>query len=239
MELPVKAHKVLRGSDQNKLPNNVTSAGGWARSIGWIVLVGSPVVLFLTRTNYDTSTILIWLTFVVLISAYLIWSGKYIQNNGGPAVSKLLFLNGFILLIGVRGIIPLIASISSFMCYSNYKKLRKSGELPKFDKKKANPSKKEIGIFIALVIVGFILVIWGGSDSSPMISPEVRASKSRMDSLTEQYQTCSASLATREKTLNLYSQYAVDSYNADYNACETIRLDQNAEVDKYNKLLGL
>lgn len=98
-----------------------------------------------------------------------------------------------------------------------------------------------IAIFIVLIVVA---ISSSSSDSGTNTSPnttitsEIQAAKDKMDSLTEQYETCSSDLVAREATLNKYSQYAVDSYNSDYDDCEDIRLEQNAQVDKYNSMIG-
>lgn len=99
-----------------------------------------------------------------------------------------------------------------------------------------------IAIFIILIVVALSSSSSdSGTTTSPSstISPEIQAAKDRMDSLTAQYETCSSDLVAREKTLNKYSQYAIDSYNADWDACEEIRLEQNAQVDRYNSMIGM
>lgn len=100
-----------------------------------------------------------------------------------------------------------------------------------------------IAIFIVLIAIAISSSSSdSGTDTStntPITSTsEIQAAKDKMDSLTAQYETCSSDLVAREKTLNRYSQYAVDSYNSDYDACEDIRLEQNAQVDRYNSMIG-
>ncbi len=77
-----------------------------------------------------------------------------------------------------------------------------------------------------------------GTYPNTSITPEVQTAKDRMDSLTTQYENCSSDLAAREATVDRYSQYEVDSYNADWQDCEDIRLRQNAAVETYNGLIG-
>lgn len=80
-----------------------------------------------------------------------------------------------------------------------------------------------------------------GSDTSTntTVTPEIQAAKNRMDSLTAQYERCSSDLEAREPNVDRYSQYAIDSYNADWQDCEDVRLEQNAQVEKYNTMIGL
>lgn len=100
---------------------------------------------------------------------------------------------------------------------------------------------------VVFIIVG---LMWGGlfllgliasvnSSDTSYLTPEAEAQKTIMDNLTTEYDTCSDNLIVREKTLNKYSQSAVDSYNTDYDSCESVRLRQNAAVEKYNSLIGL
>lgn len=99
---------------------------------------------------------------------------------------------------------------------------------------------------IAIFIVLIVIAISSSSSSSDTytnpdttLTPKIKAAKDKMDSLTAQYEKCSSDLVARETTVNRYSQYEVDSYNADWQDCENIRLEQNAQVEKYNSMIGL
>lgn len=96
-----------------------------------------------------------------------------------------------------------------------------------------------IAIFAVLIIVAISSSSSSDTSQSTTISPEIQAAKDKMDSLTAQYEDCSSDLSARESTVNRYSEYEVDSYNSDWQDCEDIRLEQNAQVEKYNSLIGL
>lgn len=116
-----------------------------------------------------------------------------------------------------------------------------------------NYSKHTIGGFILIIIgcvISAVVFIGAISDLSPntinsnptnqtvSTSPEVIAAKAEYDSLTEQYNSCSSSLTAKQNSVDTTSQSAVDAYNAEYNACENIRIKQNEATDKYNALIG-
>lgn len=113
-------------------------------------------------------------------------------------------------------------------------------------RKKRNKIAWTILLSIIAIFIVLIAVALSSSSSdldtttspSSTITSEIQAAKNRMDSLTAQYEACSSDLEAREPNVNRYSQYAVDSYNADWQACEDIRLEQNAQVDKYNSMIG-
>lgn len=244
MKLPEKSTKTTEDSKQTKWLNSIKSAGGGAEVLGLIVLVFTALSLCMQRIYYDPTSLMFWWLLVVAGSGYLVWSGNYIKNNKGNATQALLFANGIMCLLGVRGLIPIIVSIQSFVGFSAYRKLKKSNRLP-IQQKDLGVSKKEIIIFITLAVIGLSLVMWSNSarsgavnDAAPNISTEVQQSKDNMDALTKQYETCSEELIARKDSVDLYDQDAIDSYNSDYDACEAVRLRQNEAVDNYNKLIG-
>lgn len=73
---------------------------------------------------------------------------------------------------------------------------------------------------------------------SVQLSSEAQAKYDESTQLAAQYKICSDDLIAREKTLDEYSVVAVNNYNADLQKCETIRINQNAAVDEYNRLSG-
>lgn len=99
-------------------------------------------------------------------------------------------------------------------------------------------------ILLSIIAIFVVLIIMAVSSSSSYpstptspsatITPEIQSAKDRMDSLTAQYEKCSSDLVAREPNIDKYSQYAIDSYNADWQTCENVRLEQNAQVEKYN-----
>lgn len=113
-----------------------------------------------------------------------------------------------------------------------------------------------ISILALLFIVLIAVAIASSSDSSPSYnstnntgssnsfdsndfgSNRVEDAYQRMESLRSQYESCSADLNARYDYVNNYSEYAVDSYNRDYDECEDTRIRLNNTVDEYNRLAG-
>lgn len=90
-------------------------------------------------------------------------------------------------------------------------------------------------IGIAAIIGTFSLV---GTVDIGSLSGEAKNAYSRMESLRKEYDHCSGDLDTRRSSVDTSSEYAVNSYNTDWQACEDTRLELNRTVDTYNKLAG-
>lgn len=97
-------------------------------------------------------------------------------------------------------------------------------------------------IFIILVVVA---IVSSNSDSGAAGTVNTDSSgsalqdaKQRMESLRNQYDTCSGDLNARRDRVNTESDYEVDSFNSDLQDCETTRLKLNSTVDEYNRLAG-
>lgn len=96
-----------------------------------------------------------------------------------------------------------------------------------------------IGIILFLAIL-FVTIYSSAQNAYPQgTENEIAAQKIAMDQLTKQYNTCSSDLVSRYDGIDRTNQNAIDSYNADYDACEAVRLKQNEAVDQYNRLAGL
>lgn len=92
---------------------------------------------------------------------------------------------------------------------------------------------------IPIIIVGVLLFALAFMPVSETgLTSDQQAMKARMDALTSQYDTCSSELAPRQENLDTTDQVAVDTYNADWDKCEAIRLEQNEAVDAYNDSIG-
>lgn len=103
--------------------------------------------------------------------------------------------------------------------------------------------RKGTSVGEVLWVIFGAMYIWGSfisafSESAATYSSEVSNKRISVDMLTSLYETCSESLGTREKTLDLYDASAVDIYNKDQAECESTRLKQNSAVDEYNRLIG-
>jgi len=74
--------------------------------------------------------------------------------------------------------------------------------------------------------------------NSPRLSGKLeqqRALLQKSAALYAEYEKCASALNERLPQLNTEDQTAVDAYNADYDKCEAVRLEQNRVVDEYNR----
>lgn len=95
-----------------------------------------------------------------------------------------------------------------------------------------------IGILLFCVLIG-VTAYNASTNTYPQGSvAEIEAQQLVMDDLTKQYEECSTDLTSRESKLDTDNADEVDTYNADWDACEAIRLKQNTAVDEYNRLGG-
>lgn len=161
------------------------------------------------------------------------------------------------------GLIPILIDIEFWKMNRRLKEFEEKGTKAFISDKEfliGEPKRKKTSttawvILLSLIAIFIVLIIVAASSDSSdtstttstspststttTITPEIQAAKDRMDSLTAQYEKCSSDLIARKPSVDRYSQYAIDSYNADLQTCENVRLEQNAQVEKYNKLIGL
>lgn len=103
--------------------------------------------------------------------------------------------------------------------------------------------KTSMGL-VAIMIVGFILLC--GSILAVFNTPHLTTTqqnqatilKDRADSLSTQYDSCSAALEKRYGSIDKSNQTQISAYNADDDACNAVLVEQNRVVDQYNKLIG-
>lgn len=102
---------------------------------------------------------------------------------------------------------------------------------------------------IIVLIVGVALMVttvysWFAYDEEPImdvfsgLNEEVDTAFNRTEELLAEYDHCSDELLLREQSLDTMDEAAVEAYNADWDACEEIRHQQNKAVDDYNALIG-
>lgn len=100
----------------------------------------------------------------------------------------------------------------------------------------------EIIFTIIGVIVGILAIIGMfssvGTVSMDSLSSEAKDAYQRMESLRSRHDTCSSDLGAKRDSVNIYNDYAVNSYNNDLEDCENTRLELNRTVDEYNRLAG-
>lgn len=197
------------------------------------------------RSNGDKSAVLpIFSALFFPITAYNLFlkvKGSYKEVGLDPneihagSYGWGVFLLNFVCLC----FLPLIG----FQKYMNEVKIRAFGQA----NVRSGTSPGEV-IFILLGCVLVFLWIVGTfatysdittSDTGSAISQEAEALYAESVSLTSQYETCSNNLIERDKTLNKYSQADIDAYNADYDACDAVRIKQNQAAEEYNKAAGL
>lgn len=92
-------------------------------------------------------------------------------------------------------------------------------------------------IFVVLGIAYALSIGNSYADNSATLSTDAQTQLTASQTLLEQYNTCSADLESRRSSVDTTNQAAVDSFNADLQACENIRIQQNAAVDEYNRLV--
>ena len=137
---------------------HIESAGTSANAFGWVILGLFPIVNFGLGYSGSATAVILWVVFITPLTGFYIYSGKYIKYMRGPAVSKFLLLNAFSSILLIRGIIPLILSINSFIGYSSYRKVSKTDIVVNVQEDKAAITSTEIALFVAIFIIGLILV---------------------------------------------------------------------------------
>lgn len=95
-----------------------------------------------------------------------------------------------------------------------------------------------IGIVIFGILIIFSMINMANQSYPQGSAIQIESQRKVVDDLTIQYDACSSSLEARRDSVDTTSDQAVDAFNADWSACEDIRLRQNAAVTEYNRLNG-
>ena len=95
-----------------------------------------------------------------------------------------------------------------------------------------------VGGLILIFAAGVSVWSYNGNLYPQGTAAEISSAKATMDNLTQRYDACSNDLTARSNSVDANDEAAVNSYNQDLQACEDIRLQQNAAVDEYNRLAG-
>lgn len=137
----------------------------------------------------------------------------------------------------VTGLIAVIVYfVQKAANYSNERTLGEGFAYPKY-----MPGEiifSTIGMLLFCVLIG-VTAYNASTNSYPQgTADEISAQQVVMDDLTKQYDECSKDLTDREAKLDSENIDEVDAYNADWDVCEAIRLEQNKAVDEYNRLAG-
>lgn len=140
---------------------SIKNAGTSGNALGWFLIFFAPLLFLLLASSgeYDTATLfIIWLV-IIPMSGYFIFSGKYITALRGESIGYYLLINGFLSLVLLQGLIPLIVSLQSFFAYSRYKKLARIDVTINPDYKHAKIGYKEVTIFSIAVIFGTVILV--------------------------------------------------------------------------------
>lgn len=242
MELPDRSAKeILRKSNpvNNELPLQLQAQIKGTRTSAIIMAVISVISVYFIP----------WAVFYIILANKLkpekLPSRKLIK---GAAIATLPLC---------LGLIPILIDVEFWRLNKKLKEYEEDGAKAFISDKEflvGEPKRKKrskiamitllsiIAIFIVLIVIAVASSSSdstnAGSSPSTTSTSEIQAAKDKMDSLTAQYKQCSSDLVARKPNVNEYSQSEVDSYNSDYDACENIRLEQNAQVNTYNSMIG-
>ena len=106
------------------------------------------------------------------------------------------------------------------------------------DTLKKHPKGEIILIAIGVIIFIISIISFAADVNKYHSSKAITAEKTEIDTLTKEYETCSTNLLAKEKSIDRYSQIAINQFNSELQSCENIRLEQNASVNRYNTLIG-
>ncbi len=224
--------------------------------------VNNELPLQLQAMIKGTRTSAIIMVIISIISVYFIpWAVFYIilatklKPENLPS-RKLIKGAAIVTLPLCLGLIPILIDVEFWKMNKKLKEYEEVGakafisdkEFLIGEPKRKKRNKIAWAILLSIITIFIILIVLAiassSSDTGTTANPnttgtsEIQAAKDKMDSLTAQYKQCSSDLAARESSVNRYSQSAVDSYNADWQACEDVRFQQNAAVDSYNSMIG-
>lgn len=142
----------------DKWLKGIETAGTSANAFGWVILCAYPVFSYLLGQTGHVKTIMIWFVFILPLMAFYIYSGKYIKHMVGPNVPYYLLANAISSILLIKGLIPLILSYQSFKAYAYFSKVSKTDIVVKTDENKSRINNSEIVTFIAILIVGSLIV---------------------------------------------------------------------------------
>lgn len=143
--------------DDPKIKKDIVSykeGGKAAIAVAWLLILSHCLLVgIFGKDIYEPGAVLaLWLLIILPYSIYLFVSGFYIKSRNNHITKNLLLLNGFAIILLSWGIIPIIASIMSFVGYSKYKKLERTKKIPP-DSNKWLPS-----LWIVIIYVVFSMV---------------------------------------------------------------------------------
>jgi hypothetical protein len=97
---------------------------------------------------------------------------------------------------------------------------------------------------VAIILIGFILFMFvvvstlRPMSTIPYDQNQAKTLLKKAQQLSAEYNACSDVAKQRLSVLDKTSQPAIDSYNSYLDKCESVRVEQNATVSKYNSFVG-
>ena len=198
--------------------NSVKSAGQSAELVGWVLLLTTSGLIWLS--NSDAGSIFIYWLLGMAVAFYLILSGKYIHNFVGKKIGGLLVLNGIVCLTLARGIIPLVVAVQSFIAASKYSRARKGGDI-RFGKAARIDTKQKVAfvILICLNIVSIGFRVYTDDGSAQAVRSQTKSYSSPTDLFTVNYPgqpTVTAGAETVQGKSVPYNTYDSNVSNQEY-----------------------
>lgn len=211
----------------------------------------------LTRNIRTTAIVMVILS---VISVYFIpWAVFYIilaiklKPDELPN-RKLVKWAAIVTLPLCTALIPIFADVEFWKMNKRLKEYEEKGSKAFISDKKflvGEPKRKKhrriawvILLSIIAILIVLIIVAMASSSSTPTSNSssssnnKATVAHEKEELLRRQYDTCSSDLEARRGNVDIYNDYAVDSFNSDLEGCENTRLKLNRAVDEYNRLTG-
>lgn len=140
---------------------SIENAGTSANALGWVFLAAFPLLALGLGITGNVVTLVVWALLYAPLMAFYIYSGKQIKYLCSHRVSGYLLINAISSLFLIRGIIPLILSIQSFVGYYSFKKLDKTDiviNLDEDDIRNSTLKPIEIVLYIVIYVTGLLIL---------------------------------------------------------------------------------
>lgn len=108
----------------NQWQKRLQNLGQNTEIIGYLSFIVSGYVLATSVKSQQLSlgVVIAASVFSLIISFYLVFSGRYLHYSPGKATNVFLYINAFILLLLASGIIPLLVLVSTIYVLTKYRK---------------------------------------------------------------------------------------------------------------------
>jgi hypothetical protein len=209
------------------------------------ILAVFAVTALITIKNYEFSDPMFILLITVMTFLILLINGIQIwwAWQFGKATEKIT--RGKLTLGWVLVYIFLLGPVALYVFQYYFNQLPKKAEI---GSKKYKPSQKFvsfsiIAIFISCIFwsgAGVLLTFWSEDTAppAPQLTKEQYSKFSKANDLNKKYEDCINKLNADFPAENADSSQE-NAYNKAYDNCESIRIEQNAAADAYDKSVGL